>query len=204
MTEEAYDKLIIAAGASSIMPEMEGIHLAGRIKLRTPDDAIFMRNYLKDAEAKKACSGRRRLYRPGDGGKSEGAGPGCDGAGRGAPDCSRSSGSGDGGLRQETSAETGDPGHYGVKVEALLGDSRVTAVRSSAGTFPADLAVMSVGVRPNTAWLADSGLEMVKRRPGGGSADEDQSGRCLRCGRLRHGHQPRHRQTPVVPHGLQR
>ena len=74
MTEEAYDKLIIAAGASSIMPEMEGIHLQGVFKLRTPDDAIFMRNYLKDAEAKKGCSGRRRLYRPGDGGKSEGAG----------------------------------------------------------------------------------------------------------------------------------
>ena len=112
MTEEAYDKLIIAAGASSIMPEMEGIHLQGVFKLRTPDDAIFMRNYLKDAEAKKAVVVGGGFIGLETGGKSEGAGPGCDGAGRGAPDCSRSSGSGDGGLRQETSAETGDPGHY--------------------------------------------------------------------------------------------
>ena len=50
----------------------------------------------------------------------------------------------------------------GVMVEELLGDSRVTAVKSSAGTFPADLVVLSIGIRPNTGWLADSGLEMEK------------------------------------------
>lgn len=33
---------------------MEGVHLQGVFKLRTPDDAIFMRNYLKDAGAKRA------------------------------------------------------------------------------------------------------------------------------------------------------
>ena len=54
MEEMAYDKLVIAVGASSIVPDMEGIHLQGVFKLRTPDDAIFMRNYLKDTEAKRA------------------------------------------------------------------------------------------------------------------------------------------------------
>ena len=32
----------------------------------------------------------------------------------------------------------------------------------AAGTLPADLVVLSVGVRPNTAWLADTGMEMFK------------------------------------------
>ena len=50
----------------------------------------------------------------------------------------------------------------GVMVEELLGDSRVTAVKSSAGTFPADLVVLSIGIRPNTAWLTDSGIEMER------------------------------------------
>ena len=92
----------------------------------------------------------------------------------------------------------------GVKVEALLGDSRVTAVRSSAGTFPADLAVMSVGVRPNTAWLADSGLEMVKgalvvdRQMKTNLEDVYAVGDCVMVTNRVTG------KPQVVPHGLQR
>ena len=162
VTEEAYDKLIIAAGASSIMPEMEGIHLQGVFKLRTPDDAIFMRNYLKDAEAKKAVvvGGGFIGLETAENLKEQGLDVTVlDAAPQIVP----------GVLDPEMAAyakkhlqKQGIRVITGVKVEALLGDSRVTAVRSSAGTFPADLAVMSVGVRPNTAWLADSGLEMVK------------------------------------------
>ncbi len=162
VTEEAYDKMIIAAGASSIMPEMEGIHLQGVFKLRTPDDAIFMRNYLKDAEAKKAVvvGGGFIGLETAENLKEQGLDVTVlDAAPQIVP----------GVLDPEMAAyakkhlqKQGIRVITGVKVEALLGDSRVTAVRSSAGTFPADLAVMSVGVRPNTAWLADSGLEMVK------------------------------------------
>ncbi len=162
ITEEAYDKLILAVGASSILPEMEGIHLQGVFKLRTPDDAIFMRNYLKETEAKKAVvvGGGFIGLETAENLKEQGLDVTVlDAAPQIVP----------GVLDPEMAAyarkhlqKQGIRVITGVKVEALLGDSRVTAVRSSAGTFPADLTVLSVGVRPNTAWLSDSGLEMVK------------------------------------------
>ncbi|MQA96526.1 MAG: ferredoxin reductase [Streptosporangiales bacterium] len=49
--------------------------------------------------------------------------------------------------------------HLGVGVTGLEGGPRVEAVRLADGTLiPADLVVIGVGVAPETAWLADSGL----------------------------------------------
>ena len=162
MEEMAYDKLVIAVGASSIVPDMEGIHLQGVFKLRTPDDAIFMRNYLKDTEAKRAVvvGGGFIGLETAENLKEQGLDVTVlDAAPQIVP----------GVLDPEMASyakrhlqKQGIRVITGVKVEALLGDSRVTAVRSSAGTFPADLVVMSVGVRPNTRWLSDSGIEMVR------------------------------------------
>jgi NADPH-dependent 2,4-dienoyl-CoA reductase/sulfur reductase-like enzyme len=56
-------------------------------------------------------------------------------------------------------------GHHGVRmltgagVEGLLGTSKVTGVRLTGGAeIPADLVVVGIGVRPNTAWLTGSGI----------------------------------------------
>jgi NADPH-dependent 2,4-dienoyl-CoA reductase/sulfur reductase-like enzyme len=47
----------------------------------------------------------------------------------------------------------------GVGVDGLEGDDRVRTVRLADGTsIDADLVVVGIGVTPNTAWLADSGL----------------------------------------------
>ena len=51
----------------------------------------------------------------------------------------------------------------GANTNAILGDGKVTAVRLEDGrTLPADLVVMAVGIRPNTALAKAAGLE-VKR-----------------------------------------
>jgi nitrite reductase (NADH) large subunit len=51
----------------------------------------------------------------------------------------------------------------GANTNAILGDSKVAAVRLEDGrTLPADLVVMAVGIRPNTALAKEAGLE-VKR-----------------------------------------
>jgi nitrite reductase (NADH) large subunit len=51
----------------------------------------------------------------------------------------------------------------GANTNAILGDGKVTAVRLEDGrTLPADLVVMAVGIRPNTALAKQAGLE-VKR-----------------------------------------
>ena len=49
-----YDKLVIAVGATPVVPPIAGIDKAGVFKLRVPDDAVNMRDYLKNSNVKKA------------------------------------------------------------------------------------------------------------------------------------------------------
>ncbi|WP_195907864.1 NAD(P)/FAD-dependent oxidoreductase [Microbacterium gorillae] len=49
----------------------------------------------------------------------------------------------------------------GAGVEAIEGETAVTGVRLTGGeVIPADVVVTGIGVIPNTAWLAESGLEI--------------------------------------------
>lgn len=50
----SYDELIIAVGASAVLPQIEGISLPGVFKMRTPDDAEEIRSYIERVSAKKA------------------------------------------------------------------------------------------------------------------------------------------------------
>ena len=50
----------------------------------------------------------------------------------------------------------------GEKVNALVGEERVERVQCESRKMKTDLVVLSTGIRPNTAWLQDSGLEMFK------------------------------------------
>ena len=52
--EVTYDKLIIASGASPVIPDIEGVNLKGVFCVRTPDDAIAIRAYVKENGCKKA------------------------------------------------------------------------------------------------------------------------------------------------------
>ena len=49
-----YDKLVIATGASPIRPSMEGIDLEGIYFMRTPQDAISLRERLEKKDVKRA------------------------------------------------------------------------------------------------------------------------------------------------------
>ena len=50
----SYDRLVIATGASSAVPPIEGVGLKGVFKMRTPDDAIRIRDYVEAERVKKA------------------------------------------------------------------------------------------------------------------------------------------------------
>lgn len=69
----AYDKLIIASGASPIVPAIDGVGLSGVFTVRTPDDAIAIRDYIEKKQLQKGCCCRRRIHRNGNGRKSDGA-----------------------------------------------------------------------------------------------------------------------------------
>ncbi len=68
--EYSYDKLVIATGASPIIPPVEGIHRKNVFVMRTPDDAVALRDAIEAGEIKCRRRGRSRLYWPGSSRKS--------------------------------------------------------------------------------------------------------------------------------------
>ena len=50
----------------------------------------------------------------------------------------------------------------GTSAEAVLGADKVTGVKTSAGVLPCEMLIMAAGIRPNTGFLQDSGIEMFK------------------------------------------
>jgi NADPH-dependent 2,4-dienoyl-CoA reductase/sulfur reductase-like enzyme len=78
------------------------------------------------------------------------------------------------GERVETElAEKGVTVHTGSPVESLDGDGRIEAVRFDGETFPVDMAVVGVGIRPNTELLDGTGVETGE----GGAIAVDDYGR---------------------------
>ena len=50
----SYDKLVIAVGASALVPPVDGIGLKGVYVMRTPQDAITLRQAVEDGQVKRA------------------------------------------------------------------------------------------------------------------------------------------------------
>ena len=49
----------------------------------------------------------------------------------------------------------------GTKMESILGTAKAEGVKTDQGELKADIVVMSLGIRPNTAFLKDTGLEFM-------------------------------------------
>lgn len=50
----------------------------------------------------------------------------------------------------------------GTRLEAILGEGKVEKVKTDKRTLKADAVVLSIGIRPNTRFLADTGLEFSR------------------------------------------
>ena len=78
------------------------------------------------------------------------------------------------GERVETAlAAEGVTVHTDAPVEELAGGDRIEAVRSGGEAFPVDLAIVGVGIRPNTGLLDGTGVELGA----GGAVRTDEHGR---------------------------
>ena len=78
------------------------------------------------------------------------------------------------GERVETAlAAEGVTVHTDAPVEELVGDGRIEAIRSGGEAFPVDLAIVGVGIRPNTDLLDGTGVELGD----GGAIRTDEYGR---------------------------
>lgn len=157
-----YDKLVIAVGASPAKPPIEGIDLENVFLVRTPEDAIQIRNKMDAGEVKKAVvvgAGYIGLEIA-ENLKAQGIRPFVLDM---APQVLAP------GFDKEMAdyvegklVEAGIPVVTNVQVTGMEGDGKVEKVRTTKRAYKADLVVMSAGIRPNTDFLEGTGLEMFR------------------------------------------
>lgn len=157
-----YDKLIIAVGASPVKPPIEGVDLENVFCVRTPEDAINIRSLIDAGSVKKAVvvgAGYIGLEIA-ENLKAQGIrpfvldmipqilAPGFD---KEMAD-----------YVEGRLVEAGIPVVTGVQVTGIEGDGKVEKVLTTKKAYKADMVVMSAGIRPNTAFLEGTGIEMFK------------------------------------------
>lgn len=162
VTEYNYDKLVIATGASPFVPPIQGLDLKNVFVMRTPDDAIGLREAVEAGEIKRAVVA---------GGGFIGLEVAENLAAKGVkttvidfaphvlpnfldPELSE--------YVENRMAEEGIMPMTGVSLEGVEGDGKVEKVLTSKRSMKADALVLAIGIRPNTGFLEGSGIEMFK------------------------------------------
>ena len=157
--EYSYDKLVIATGAEPIKPRLEGIDLKGIYYVRTPEDAISIRETIKNEEIKRAVvvgggfiglEIAENLLENNikttviDAGES--IPPGFD------KEVSM--------YLQDNLIDKGIMVLTNEKVTSIIGEEKVSKIKTDKRTMKADLVIMSVGIRPNTNIAKECGIKL--------------------------------------------
>ncbi len=171
-----YDKLVIATGASPVKPPIEGVDLENVFFMRTPEDAIQLRDLVESGSVKRAVivgAGYIGLeiaenlaacgVKPFVLDMAPHVLPGFD------TEVSE--------YIEDKLADAGIPVVTGVKVTGFEGNGKVEKVITDKRAYKADMVVLSAGIRPNTAFLEGTGIEMYKgavlTSAGGQTNDKD-------------------------------
>lgn len=159
--EDHYDRLVIATGAREIRPPVPGLERTGVFSLRRMADGHALKAAVQDAANQRAVVigsgfiGLEVVEALVNQGKDVRL---IELAERVIPeafDCE---------ITQHIETELQEKGvqlHLGERVEAVLGDDQVRAVRTNQGEYPADIVVVCTGVKPNTDFLAEAGFERL-------------------------------------------
>ena len=156
---ESYDCLVAASGADSIMPSFENRDLGGIFTLKTIADANRIKQELTEEVKNIAVIGGGNIGLEMVESFLE--------LGRNvalfeqAPRLLPGFDSEISGSLFDFLVGKGVKIHLGKAVTGFEGKGRLQAVRSGAGHIPADLALVAVGVRPNTGFLVGSGIKML-------------------------------------------
>lgn len=158
---DAYDNLVIASGASAVLPPIEGIELGNTFSLRTLEDSIAIKNSLEHTGPRAVVVGggfigleivealkkqgkevriielEDRLLKPAV-----------------SEDFSD--------LICNELADHNVEVLLGEKVVSLKGEKVVKTVVTDKDSYPADIVIFSIGVRPNTSFLKETGIAMMK------------------------------------------
>lgn len=158
---QSYDKLMIATGASAVIPPFKGREKDNIFVLKTLTDGIALKKVVLDSSVKnitvvgggfiglecvdaflhlgkqvRVIEAAERLILPFDKEMSEQA-------------------------FNELEAK-GVHLHLNEKVTAFTGDKKVETVTTDKGTYETDLVVIAVGVRPDTTFLEDTTIALAK------------------------------------------
>ena len=161
MFADSYDKLMISTGASSIVPPFPGAEMMGIHVLKTLEDGIFLKEYAAMPDIKnvtivgggyigiecaeaflnigknvRVIEAADRILTPFDSEMSD--------------------------IAAKELENNGVKLHMGEKVKGFKGSSKVEQVETDKGIYDADLVIIAVGVRPNTAFLKDTGIRTAK------------------------------------------
>lgn len=158
-----YDKLVIATGADAIKPPVEGVDLNGVFFMRTPQDAISLRDAVESGDIKRAV-----VVGGGFIGLEVAENLSLKGVRVSVIDMADQILPGfDTEFAEYAENHLADQGimtFTGTRLEAILGDGRVEKVKTDKRAMKADAVVLSVGIRANTAFLADTGIELMPNR----------------------------------------
>lgn len=158
---DQYDRLMIATGASSIMPPIPGTWLKGVYALKSLEDGMALKAASEDPSVKdvvvigggyigievvEAMVKLKKNVR-------------CIEA------ADRILSSFDAEIAELAAKEIKNHGvqlHTSERVEAILGSDKVEGIKTDRGAYKADMVIMAIGVRPSTGFLKDTGIRMAK------------------------------------------
>lgn len=159
----SYDKLVIASGASPIRPDLPGLDLPQVFFMRTPDDAVNLRAAVETGEIKRAVVVGGGFIGLEIAENLNSMGVRCnviDMASHVLPGF-------DSEIQEYVENHLADVGintMTGTRFEGVLGDGKVEKVQTGKRAVKADAVVLSIGIRANTAFLADTGIELAPNR----------------------------------------
>jgi len=153
-----YDKLIIAAGASSFVPPLPGTKLEGVFAIRTLETVNKLKNYLTSAEKVIVVGGG--ILGLEAAWELKKAGKDVTIIENGQLVMGRQLDAKGSELLRNAIEESGVQIRTGTSTEAVLGEKTVTGVKLGDGTeVSCDIVIFSTGVRANISFAKDAGLE---------------------------------------------
>ncbi|WP_372998822.1 FAD-dependent oxidoreductase [Lutispora sp.] len=158
-----YDKLVVATGAEAIKPPINGIDLKNVFFMRTPDDADALRNAVEAGEIKRAVvvGGGYIGLEIAENLSSQGVKTTIiDMAKHILPGFDDEFGE----YIENHLADQGIMTFTETKLEAIIGEEKVEKIKTNNRAFKADAVILSVGIRANTAFLVDSGIELMPNK----------------------------------------
>lgn len=160
--EDSYDKLMIATGASAIIPPIKNFNIENVYTLKSLEDGRILKEKMKDKDIKKVAIigagfiGLEAVEAAKEYGKEVSVFQLEDRILKEVFDKEVTD------LLEEELKNKGVNLFLDSKVVELKGNIKVTKVVTENEEIDADLVILATGVKPNTAFLKDTGIEMLK------------------------------------------